>query len=42
MYSECCGARPHEHYDDICSECGEHTEFYDLEDDEELNINKEE
>jgi hypothetical protein len=31
-YSECCGASRHHIFDELCSECLEHTEFEDDED----------
>ena len=34
MLSDCCGAPPHQYFDDICGDCGEHCEFYDIEDQE--------
>ena len=34
-YSECCGASRHPIWDELCSECLEHTEFTDDQEEEE-------
>ena len=40
LVSECCGMPPHKYYDCLCSECGEHTDFYDDEEEEQEEENE--
>jgi hypothetical protein len=38
LISECCGAQKYLENTDICSECLEHADFYDDEEEEEIEI----